>query len=308
MYTARKSGPDVYTTLTNAVIAQLEAGVSPWSRPWKTTGKATNTMPLRATGAPYRGGNVLALLIAAMAKGYTSPYWMTYNAASKLGGQVRKGETSTKVIHAGGYSKTETDIHGEETTRSGFTVRTFSVFNADQIDNLPAKYYTKPEPIAPSGTTPSEYAETFFNRVGADIRHGGDRAFYTPHFDYIQLPHAAQFSDTEAYTSTKAHELIHWTAHETRNNRVLGKRFGDNAYAAEELVAELGAVFLTSMLGVSIQPREDHAAYLGHWLKVLRADNRALFTAASHAQKAVDTLQTLAGMSLVATVDEGEDD
>jgi antirestriction protein ArdC len=141
------------------------------------------------------------------------------------------------------------------------------------------------------------HAEEFFNRIGADLRHGGNRAFYTFNDDYIQMPPFAAFNDNVSYYSILAHEHTHWTAKESRCDRQLGKRFGDHAYAAEELIAELGAAFTCAHLGLSAEPREDHAQYLASWLKVLKADSRAIFTAASKAQQATDWMISRAGES-----------
>jgi antirestriction protein ArdC len=162
----------------------------------------------------------------------------------------------------------------------------YTVFNVEQIDGLPAQYTAKP---APREAFPLiDAAEAFVAATGALIRHGGDRAFYAPSADVIVLPEPAAFRDAASYTATKAHELVHWTSHPNRLDRTLGKRFGDDAYSAEELIAELGGVFLCADLGIEPEIRDDHAAYIAHWLRVLKSDRRAIFTAASHAQRAAD--------------------
>ena len=170
----------------------------------------------------------------------------------------------------------------------------YTVFNVEQIDGLPADLYHPPAPIEDGHTVALiEEAEDFIARTGAVIHHGGNRAFYAPASDHIQMPPPQAFRDAESYTAIKAHELVHWTGHPVRMARTFGKRFGDRAYAFEELVAELGAAFLCADLAIAPEPREDHAAYLASWLRVLKEDKRAIFTAASHAQKAADFLHGL---------------
>jgi antirestriction protein ArdC len=141
-------------------------------------------------------------------------------------------------------------------------------------------------------------ADVFFTAIGATVRHGGNQAFYAPATDHIQMPPFAAFIDNVAYYSTLAHEHTHWTAHVARCDRQLGKRFGDNQYAAEELIGELGAAFTCAHLGLSTEPREDHSQYIACWLKVLKADKRAIFTAASKAQQAADFMIQRAGESV----------
>ncbi|MCG7400250.1 ArdC family protein [Caballeronia zhejiangensis] len=184
----------------------------------------------------------------------------------------------------------------EEGERQIAFMKGYTVFNVDQIENLPSEYQTQPEPEHLPAAKPLQliqYVEEFFAKTGATIRHGGNRAYYAPSLDLVQLPLPESFNDAESYESTKAHELCHWTSHETRCDRQLGKRFGDEAYAAEELIAEMGAAFLCAQLGITPEIRDDHASYLDHWLKVLKADKKAIFTAASQAQKACDYLFSL---------------
>jgi len=284
---------DVYARVTDRIIADLEQGVRPWMKPWSADNAAERiTRPLRDNSTPYRGINVLLLWGEAMAKGYASAMWMTYKQAHELGAHVRKGEQGSMVVYADRFTKTETNDQGEEIEQDIPFMKAYTVFNVEQIDDLPTHYTTKPEPKG-EPLQLIENAERFFSATGATIRHGGNMAYYAPGPDLIQLPPPEAFNDAESYAATKAHELTHWTAHPCRLARVLGKRFGDNAYAAEELIAELGAAFLCADLGITPEPRDDHAAYLGHWLKVLREDKRAIFSAAAHAQRAVDYLQSL---------------
>lgn len=284
---------DVYTRVTDRIIDDLSKGVRPWLKPWAAGHTADRiTAPLRHNGMPYRGMNVLLLWGEAMEKGYRSAVWMTYKQAAELGAQVRKGEHGSLVVYADRFTTTERSDSGEDIERSIPFMKAYTVFNAEQVDGLPAHFTTAPEPKG-EPLQLAEDAEAFFARTGAHFRHGGDKAFYAPSQDFIQLPPVDAFRDAESYAATKAHELLHWTGHTSRMAREFGKRFGDTAYAREELVAELGSAFLCAALGITPEPREDHAAYLGHWLAVLKEDKRAIFSAAAHAQRAADYLHAL---------------
>ena len=288
---------DLYTRITDSIVAELEKGVRPWVQPWKAGHAAgAASRPLRHNGQPYNGINVLLLWMAAAVKGYNAPLWMTYKQAETLGAQVRKGEKGSPVTYADSFKKREQDQEsGEELERQVRFLKQYTVFNVEQIDGLPAHYYAKPEapaPVAEGARIAS--AEAFFARLGADIRHGGDRAFYAPGPDFVQMPPFAVFHEAHGYYATLGHECIHWTKHGTRLAREFGvARFGNEAYAQEELVAEIGAAFLAADLGIALEPRADHASYIASWLKVLKNDKRAIFTAAAHAQKAVDYLHNL---------------
>lgn len=283
---------DVYTRVTSKILADLEQGVRPWLKPWNAEHAAGRiTRPLRANGQPYRGVNVLLLWGEAEAKGYNAPIWITYKQAATLGGQVRKGEHGSLVVYADRFTKTETDDQGQESEREIPFMKGYTVFNVEQVDGLPAHFYVTAEVPRPVERIPQ--AEGFFLCTGATVQHGGNRAFSAPARDLIQLPPRETFRDAESYVATRAHETIHWTAHPSRLARELGKRFGDNAYAAEELIAEMGSAFLCADLGITPEPRDDHAAYLAHWLQVLKKDSHAIFTAASQAQRAADYLHQL---------------
>lgn len=167
------------------------------------------------------------------------------------------------------------------------------MFNVEQIDGLPASFY-EPATVEPSETRIAK-ADAWAVATGADIRHGGSQAFYSPKGDFVQVPPFAAYAEPERYYSTLTHELTHWSGAKARLDRTFGKRFGDQAYAFEELVAEMGAAFSCARLGIENETREDHASYIASWLKVLRADKRAIFTAASKAQAACDYLFDLAG-------------
>jgi antirestriction protein ArdC len=234
------------------------------------------------------------LWMMAEAKGYAAPIWMTFKQAKELGGHVRKGEKASPVVYAGTLEKTEQDQKtGEDIDVCIRYMKSYSAFNVEQIEGLPEHYYA---PAAPQidPVERIEQADAFAAHTGARIDHGGDRAFYAPGPDRIQLPPFVSFQDAESYYATLLHELTHWTRHETRLDRSFGRKtWGDEGYAREELVAELGAAFLCADLGITPEPREDHAAYLGHWLGVLKEDKRAIFQAAAHAQRAADFLKGL---------------
>ena len=292
--TTNSTRADVYSRVTDCIIADLEQGVRPWLKPWNADNAAGRiTRPLRHNGTPYRGINVLLLWGEAMEKGYTSSTWMTYRQAIELNAQVRKGEHGSLVVYADRFTRIEADDQGEDMEREIPFMKAYTAFNVEQIEGLPDHYTFKPEPKG-EPLQLLESAERFFAATGATFRHGGNMAYYAPGPDLIQLPPPEAFRDAQSYAAIKSHELCHWTKHESRLNREFGrKRFGDHAYAREELVAELGAAFLCADLGITPEPREDHAAYLGHWLQALREDKRAIFSAAAHAQRAVDYLHSL---------------
>jgi antirestriction protein ArdC len=278
---------DVYAKVTSQIINAIEQGVGNWKMPWHTSGRFA-VAPIHATSRkPYRGINTVCLWAAAESKGYDSGEWVTYQQWQELGAQVRKGEKSTTVVFwkfANNAAETEDGKTPASTSRLLFT-RGYSVFNAAQVDG----YTPKAEP-AVSIAERIERAETWFGSIGADVRNGGNRAYYAPSTDHIQMPMFSAFVENVSYYSTLAHEHTHWTARSERCDRQLGKRFGDSAYAAEELVAELGAAFVCAHLNLNTEPREDHAEYIQSWLKVLRTDKRAILTGASKAQQAADYL------------------
>jgi antirestriction protein ArdC len=288
--------PDVYSRVTSQIVNAIEQGVSNWRMPWHTSGKFAFS-PINVTSKkPYRGINTVCLWAAAQAKQYERGEWGTYQQWQERKAQVRKGEKATLVVFWKFANNTaETQEAGEEHTPSGsrllFT-RGYSVFNAAQVDG----YTAKPD----ADTTIEqriESAEQFFHAINARVMHQGNRAFYSPADDAITLPPFAAFFTPTDYYSTRAHETGHWTAKADRCNRELGKRFGDSAYSVEELIAELTAAFTMAHLGLSSEPRPDHAQYIASWLRVLRADKRAIFTAASKAQQAADYMIQQSGRS-----------
>lgn len=280
---------DTYQRVTDQIVAAIEAGASKWRMPWHTSGKYAFS-PLNVTSRKaYRGINTLVLWAVAQARGYDSGEWGTYKQWQERGAQVRKGEKSAGVVFwkfANGAADSEES--GEETARSGrlLFVRDYHVFNAAQVDGYSAPADTDEKPMLERIAR----ADAFFQAIGADLRHGGNSAHYAPMSDHIQMPAFQSFRENVGYYSVLAHEHTHWTAPASRCDRQLGKRFGDSAYAAEELIAELGAAFVCAELGLSTEPREDHASYIQSWLTVLKADKRAIFTAASKAQQAADFL------------------
>jgi antirestriction protein ArdC len=285
---------DVYTRVTERIIADLEQGVRSWLKPWHSEHAAGKiTRPLRHNGTPYNGINILLLWGEALAKGYAAPIWMTYKQAQELGANVRKGEKGSLVVYANRITKTETNEAGEDTEREIPFMKGYTVFNVEQVEGLPAQYYAQPVNPLPLAER-IEAADAFMKGTGATIYHGGNSAFYAPSRDVVQLPPFEAFKDKESYYATALHELTHWTKAKGRLERDFSaKRFGDTGYAREELVAELGAAFLCADLGITPEVRDDHAAYLGHWLSVLKEDKRAIFSAAAHAQRAADYLKGL---------------
>jgi antirestriction protein ArdC len=289
---------DVYTRITDRIIADLEQGVRTWMKPWNAGNTAGRIMrPLRFNGVPYSGINILMLWAESVAQDFSSPTWMTFRQASELDAHVRKGEKGSLVVYANSITRTEADEHGDESEREIHYMKGYTVFNVEQIEGLPEIYYAKPE-ITTTAVERITQAEAFFAATKADIRYRGDRAYYSADGDYIQLPVIEAFRDAESFYATLAHESAHWTKHPSRLNRDLGrKQWGDEGYAREELVAEIASAFLCADLGITPEVREDHACYIADWLKVLKDDKRAVFTAASQAQKAVEFLHGLQGGS-----------
>lgn len=285
---------DTYQQVTDRIITALEAGTKPWVKDWSTSAAGGFQMPHRCSGEPYRGINVLLLWLAYEDRGFTGKHWLTFNQARELGGMVRKGEKGTQIVFFKQLDVTEEGADGEERERRVPMLRTYNVFNADQVDNLPDRL--RPAPIAiVAGKERDEAAEAALRSTGADIREGGGRAFYAPGADFVQMPAFEAFHSTSGYLATLAHELCHWTGHTSRLDRAQRNAFGSKDYAAEELVAELGAAFVGARLGIVGEHIDNHAAYLASWLKALRDDKRAIFRAASAAQLAADMVLANAG-------------
>lgn len=286
---------DIYETITNKIVAQIEAGAGEWRMPWHGEGLKAPRNPL--SGTRYRGINVPLLWAAGEEKGYSSSLWATYKQWQEAGAQVRKGEKSELVFFWKKIDRPAEDAEqgGEDgKSKAWFVARAYNVFAVEQVDGFEIKA------SEPTGELTEDQriaaADAFFARIGAMVCHGGNKAFYAPSRDLIQMPEFRLFHEPAAYYSTLGHEHVHWTMHPQRCNREFGKRFGDNAYAFEELVAELGAAFLCADLGISNEPRPHHAAYIQNWLTVLKNDKRAIFTAGSKAQTAVDFLTKAAAI------------
>lgn len=287
---------DIYSRITDRIIEELASGVRPWMKPWNaanTEGRITR--PLRHSGQPYSGMNVLLLWSEQMSRGFSSSMWMTFKQALELGAAVRKGETGSTVVFASRFTKSEADGTGGEVDREIPFLKAYSAFNIEQIDGLPEHYYHRPAPVL-DPVTRIEKADLFFRNTGAVIRHGGNQAFYAPSPDLIQMPPFETFKDAASYYATLSHEATHWTAPNYRVGRDLSRYSKDKTERArEELVAELGSCFLCADLGIApeLEPRPDHASYLQSWLKVLADDKRAIFQAAAHAQRAAAFLHGL---------------
>lgn len=233
--------PDLYARVTASIVADLEQGVRPWAKPWSAEHLAGRLgRPLRHSGEAYSGINVILLWSEALRCGYTASHWMTFRQALALGGAVRRGEHGATVVYADRIRRTETGEDGADVDRSIPFLKAYTVFNIEQIDGLPDRYRAAPQP-RPEPLVRCAAAEQFFGATGADIRHGGSQAYYALDADYLQLPPLECFHDAEAYYATLAHECTHWTRHPSRLDRDLGrKRWGDEGYAREELVALSG--------------------------------------------------------------------
>ncbi|MDP1796234.1 MAG: zincin-like metallopeptidase domain-containing protein [Planctomycetaceae bacterium] len=295
MTTATKTArTDIYTRVTDSIVEQLSHGVRPWLKPWNAEHAAGRiTRPLRHNGTPYKGINILMLWASAEEAGFVSPFWLTFQQAKELGGHVKKGEHGSPVVYAATFKKKDQTDDGQETEEEIPFLKEYTVFCADQCEGLPQHFYQLATP--PDDTIePIERAMLFFEGTKAQIHIGGNRAYYATDRDYIAMPCVETFRDNESHAATLAHELTHWTRHPSRLSREFGrKRWGDAGYAMEELVAELGSAFLCADLQITPEVREDHASYIDSWLKVLKDDKRAVFSAASHASKAADFLHGL---------------
>lgn len=292
--TDNKPKTDWYQDVTDRIIAALEAGPGEWSKPWKSLG--TNGMPRNgATDRAYNGVNVWLLALA----GYNDCRWYTYNQAKALNACVRKGEHGTKIVFW--QFVAEKDEKGVETGKKIPFLRVFTVFNAQQIDGLPGAA------VAPvvDPTVGFEKAAQVVAALGATVNHGGDRAYYHTVDDRIQLPLPSQFESLARYWSVNLHEHAHWTGSKARLDRELGKRFGSEAYAMEELIAEITAAFTCAALG--IEGEMAHPEYIHSWLKVLKGDKFAVFGAAREAQKAANFILNGGAEQIEATDESSEE-
>jgi len=290
--TSTSSRFDVYEAITNQIVAAIESGAGQVQLPWHRKGSAIYRPVNIASGKPYRGVNTVALWAAADAWQFAQGVWGTYRQWQERGAQVRKGEKSSLVIF---YKELDTgapNASDDETGERRFVARASHVFNVGQVDGYAVPEIDNAEDII----DPCDAAEAFIAATNAKIGVGGDRAFYRPSTDSITMPDRSRFvgtqtsSATEGWYSTLLHELTHWSGAKHRLDREFGKRFGDDAYAMEEMVAELGAAFLCGDLGITAEPRPDHAAYIDNWLRILKSDRKAIFAAASAANKAAEFL------------------
>lgn len=275
-------------TITDKIIAIMEAGTTKGGPRWsQSTGQG---LPRNAkTGECYRGINVLLLWSQASEQGYSANQWLTYKQAEALGGQVRKGEKSAMCVFFDTIMKHPKEGQNPDDLSFYPMAKAFFVFNVAQIDGLPANLNA---PAETNEFNAVEQAEQILIKSGATIRHGFDGAFYVPSRDEVCLPDRERFANEVNYYATALHELGHWTGHESRLSRTFGKRFGDDAYAMEELIAELSAAFSMGYLGMVDGTIENHANYMEGWIKCLKADKGAIFMAASQAAKASDFILT----------------
>ena len=277
---------NLHQEVTDRILAQLRAGVVPWKQPWKSGG--FGAMPRNAvTGRAYSGVNVVLTWATAIERGYDRPHWLTFKQAIDAGGNVRKGEKGTTVVFVSAIEKID-DATGKK-VRIPF-LKAFTVFNVAQCDNLPETIVPTFKPLNTGER--DETADEFLASTGADIRHGEPSAYYARQADFINLPVFEAFSSPNAYYGTAFHELTHWAGAQHRLNRVKGRKFGDQEYSFEELVAELGSAFLCAEFGFDNGGAD--AAYIDHWISFLSSHESALVSAASHASKAVDYMRGLA--------------
>jgi len=282
---------NLYDEITTRIIAELESGRLPWVQPWGTAGvSAPLAMPKNAsTGRTYSGVNVLILWGAVVARGFSCQSWLTFRQALSLGGNVRKGERGTTVVYADRFIPDDEKRRARETGDDAQAIpflKRFTVFSTDQCEGLPEDLATAPPPV-PEGLILPE-VEAMIRASGADVRLGGDKAFYAPGPDYIQVPRPEAYFEPINWHRTALHELSHWSGAPHRLGRDLSGGFGSKLYAKEELVAEISAAFLCATLGIT--PTVRHSDYIASWLEVLREDNRAIVRAASAASKATDYL------------------
>lgn len=278
---------DAYAVVTDRIIEALEAGIVPWHKPWASLPGAGGPTSL-STMKPYRGINVMILGIESMLKGYSSPFWLTFKQAKERGGSVRKGEKGTQVVLWKPVAK-KTDAKTGETTKDGYLMlRYFTVFNAEQCDDV-----TLPEVEELPPFDPIESCETIaMGYTAVEVKHGGDRAYYSPALDYVGMPQAQAFDTPEHYYGTLFHELAHSTGHSSRLARkslISPAPFGSPDYSKEELVAEIASAFLCGEAGIEVNVQH-HAGYIESWLRVLKEDRKAVVTAAAQAQKAADLI------------------
>jgi antirestriction protein ArdC len=290
---SRSARADLYTRVTTDIIAAIEAGTDEWRMPWHHDGSSIARPRNVASDRSYRGINVLALWAAARRAGFANGLWGTYRQWTECGCQVRKGETATTVVFwkqigesdrtGAGADHADVSANDDREGRPRFFARGYYVFNEAQVDGrVPSELPRLPESERIAG------ADAFFSGLTIPIVSGGNEACYRPGIDTIFMPPFEHFVDAASYYSCLGHEAAHATGAKHRLDRDLSGRFGSATYAMDEVVCELTSSFVMADLGIAHQPRSEHAAYIASWLEVLRADSRAIFTAASKAQQAAD--------------------
>lgn len=297
---------DLFATITDQLIADIETGAAgTWRMPWHTLADAGT--PTSVDGRPYRGMNAVWLAMVTAAHDWSTGVYGTYRAWQRHGAQVRRGEKAVQVVlwKPTTPKNDATREESEDGTRRRLLARAYAVFAAEQVDGAEEIIAQRAERLT-QRDTPDRItaADAYFAAIDATIIEGGNRAYYQPSTDTIHIPTLDRFDQAARHAGTLAHEHVHWTGRADRLDRDLTGRFGSDAYAAEELVAELGAAMWCAQIGLSAVTRPDHAAYLAGWLRVLRTDTRALVTVASRAQGAVDFLNTRAGHTCQADADE----
>jgi antirestriction protein ArdC len=293
MTTSSSDRIDVYGAITAQIIAAIDAGADHPQMPWHSAGGIIERPINVASGKGYRGVNTVALWASAYCQHFPTGLWGTYRQWQAKGAQVRKGEKSSLIVFYKDMTPTETEASasdGDEGSARRNMARASRVFNVAQVDG----YASPVVDVASNPIAPCERAEQLVAVSGAKIVLGGISAHYDRRADHIAMPDRFRFIGTktstasESWYSTMLHELTHWSGAKHRLARTFGERFGDDAYAMEEMVAELGAAFLCGDLGITVTPRPDHADYIGHWLRILKGDRKAIFTAASAANKAAE--------------------
>jgi antirestriction protein ArdC len=280
---------DLYAEVSERILSELQRGAVPWVKPWAAT-PGQNVPQNAVTSRPYSGCNVILLWLARN-RGWATPRFLTFKQAQEAGGHVRKGEHGTKVYFVKQLQVKDGD--GDEAeSRLIPMMREYTVFNVDQCDGLPDSIRAGKPMRVRNPDTRDVLADEFLRSTGADIREGHGEAYYVPSHDFISMPAFQAFKGADHFYNVAFHELTHWTGHKSRLDRDLKNRFGGRAYAAEELVAELGAAFLSAEFGFDGDVR--NAGYIATWIELLKADKRAFFTAASKASKAADYLRGLA--------------
>lgn len=320
-YDPLKPRLDVHEAVTAKIVAAIEAGAGEFQMPWHRPGIAFTIPENALTGSTYRGSNILSLWIDADEKKFERQVWATYKQWQELGAQVRGGEKGSLIVKYGEWVPKDKAASAGGTSQPQPRKRqAASAPHIMQDDDDPKRVYAKPAwvfnvaqvdgyAVAPAQSRPDltvrlAQVDAFIANTGAEFREGGHRAFYRHRDskgdgDFIQMPPRDLFTGTatstptEAYESTRLHELGHWSGASHRLDRQFGDRFGDHAYAFEEIVVEISAAYMCAHLEITNTPRADHAQYIAHWIEVLKGDSKAIFTAANQASRIVDYLHEL---------------